>query len=97
MRVGPDTKFSEIRKRIHDKFVGQEDVPLSESFTLAFIPPAGSSRSSVGSGRTRGRSNSLSSIGGMEMKLVLSQGDWDCAIRMMEGNKITLRVLDTLS
>lgn len=97
MRVDRDTEFQDIRKRIYDKFVNQEDVPLSNSFSLAFVVPGGLTKSSVGSGQTRGRSSSLSSSGGIEMNLVLSQGDWDCVVGMTEGNKIALRVLDTFS
>lgn len=97
MRVDRDTQFQEIRKRIYDKFVNQEDVPLSDSFSLAFAVPDSTTKGSVGPGRTRGRSSSLSSPGGMEMNLVVSQGDWDCVVGMTEGNKITLRVLDTFS
>lgn len=95
VRVGRDTEFPAIRKRIYDKFVRQENIPLSDSFTLALILPVVKRQDSVIYGnRGRSRSNSLSSVGAMQMKLLLSQEDWDSAVGHQP--KITLRVLDTV-
>ncbi|KAJ7592902.1 hypothetical protein C8J56DRAFT_1023772 [Mycena floridula] len=37
LRVARDSDFFEVRARIHDKLVSQENVPLSDNFTLAVM------------------------------------------------------------
>ncbi|KAK7032305.1 hypothetical protein VNI00_013264 [Paramarasmius palmivorus] len=93
LRVPKTTTYPDLRHRIHTKFIHQEGVSLSDSFTLAFvIPDVVKSRKT---GRTRERSNSVGSAGGVQMALVTSQEQWD---RVTEScgdlGKITLRVLD---
>lgn len=88
LRVSRDSELTDVRRRIQEKFLSQEDVRLTESFTLAVVLPSAS-------GRTLGRSNSLTSVGG-QMALVAGEGDWERTLLSTEGSKITLRVLDTL-
>ncbi|ESK95362.1 hypothetical protein Moror_3887 [Moniliophthora roreri MCA 2997] len=93
LRVPKTTTFDDLRDRIHAKFVHQEGISLSETFTLAFvIPDVVKNRKT---GKTRERSNSVGAVGGVQMALVTSQEQWD---RVTESSgdlgKITLRVLD---
>ncbi|KAF8896111.1 hypothetical protein BD779DRAFT_1494038, partial [Infundibulicybe gibba] len=75
LRVARDATFEEVRRRLYNKFVGQEGVPLSHSFTVAFMHPQPAVPQSV---RTRSRSNSVSSVAERtEMSFITSQPEWD--------------------
>ena len=96
LRTPRTISFEELRKRIYDKFVVQEGVPLSESFSVAHIIPPPTDH-------TRSRSNSVSSTGtgvanATEMSFITSQTEWE---QVVSGthimDKLTLRILDTPS
>lgn len=107
LRVPRNILFDELRQRLYDKFVGQEGVPLSTSFSIAFLlpttqpPPAPSS----GSGQGRSRSSSLSSIRSSfssvgiadhtQMRFLTSQEDWEYVTSSTDNGKLALRVVDT--
>jgi len=98
LRVSRDISFDEMRQRLYKKFVGQEGVTLSESFTAALLLPPGTS-SSV-SGKSPARSNSLSSVGRSDpnqMRPITSHDDWEQVTSSTDGGKLTLRILDPLS
>lgn len=93
-RVPVETKYAEIRDKIYDKFVNQEDVSLRHSFPLAYLTPARrcSTTSSVYSGISR---NSVGDASAHPSSLVLiqSQEEWEGILRNSDG-KLTLRVFE---
>jgi hypothetical protein len=91
IRVSRSLSFTEVRRRLYDKFVRQEGVPLSETFVVALLVPT-PERSGV-----RPSVGSLWSIGAADkdravLHFVKSNDDWDQAIYKF-GNKILLRVI----
>ncbi|KAJ7455302.1 hypothetical protein B0H11DRAFT_251331 [Mycena galericulata] len=60
LRAEEDLPLCEIRQRLREKFLGQEGITLSETFTLAYMIPASPAKASV---QSRNRSHSLSSTG----------------------------------
>ncbi|KAF5340902.1 hypothetical protein D9758_012167 [Tetrapyrgos nigripes] len=109
LRVPRSTEFSVIRQKVQDKFITQEKIPLSESFTMAYVstvpvPVLEDLPKDVGDDEgeqgqdNRGRSDSVSSMSGIQMSLVTRQEDWEVALASAaESRKITLRILDTIS
>lgn len=88
LRVIRDSDLAEVRNKIKEKFSSQEKLVLTESFTLAVVLPTARSPT------PGGMSNSLSSAGG-QLKLILTDNDWQRALTVTDGSKITVRVLDT--
>ncbi|KAK7436980.1 hypothetical protein VKT23_018795 [Stygiomarasmius scandens] len=99
LRIPRDTEFGEIRHKLQDKFVTQEKVPLSESFTIAYVSviPDAMPKPVDEEEENRARSDSVSSMSGMQMSLVTCQEEWELALSSTESSKITLRILDTIS
>ncbi|KAF8959503.1 hypothetical protein BDZ97DRAFT_1837439 [Flammula alnicola] len=86
LRVARETAFADVRQRLYSKFVGQEGIPLSQDFAIAFVP---SSLLSPSKGRKR-----PSSAENMELRFISSDLDWEQLITSANGSKLTLRVLD---
>ncbi|KAF9466639.1 hypothetical protein BDZ94DRAFT_1288245 [Collybia nuda] len=91
LRVDEGISYKEMRQRIYTKFVGQEGIPLSESFTITFLQPL----QTTTAGKTRARSNSVSSDPGTtQLHMVTSQSDWENVTTSLECSKLTLRITD---
>ncbi|KAL1739783.1 hypothetical protein HDZ31DRAFT_85751 [Schizophyllum fasciatum] len=101
MRATRAITFGELRRRLFDKFVGQEGVPLSEDFTVAFHappaePPVSEAAARLGVRQGRARSSSLSA-GILSMQFINSQAEWERALQDVdvESGRLHLRILDT--
>ncbi|KAJ7792167.1 hypothetical protein B0H14DRAFT_3890118 [Mycena olivaceomarginata] len=80
--------------RLREKFLGQEGVGLSDSFSLAYMIPA-----APGKGR-RTRSNSLSSASAFSdaaLEKIASEEYWARLRASLDGAKVTLRFADIYS
>jgi len=98
LRVPCTTSFEEVRKRLYDKFVGQEGVPLSESFTVAYVLAPVAPAELAEPGKRHARSNYLSSAmiaDCTQMRFVTSEKEWEQVIVANASTKLTLRILDT--
>lgn len=90
IKVHRSLDFADIRQRIYNKFVGQEGIPLSQSFKVAYVqgapnsPIKGSSASSRSSG-SKDRSS---------LEFIKCDTDWERLLMSTEGNKISLKILD---
>lgn len=94
LRVNEDISYKEMRQRVYNKFVGQEGIPLSESFTITFLQPLQTTTTTTTT-KTRARSSSVSSDSGTtQLHMVTSQSDWENVTASLEGPKLTLRITD---
>jgi len=93
LRVPTETSFTDVRQRLYNKFVGQEGVPLSQNFTVAFVPTT-RSPTQPSFPKDRLRSVSVSSADRMELIFINSDTDWEQIISRASGSKLTLRILD---
>jgi len=85
LRVPRDIPLTDLRQRLYNKFVGQEGVPLSQSFVVACMLPKGSAA----------HSSSVSCAANeAHMELIKSQAEWDLVTTFIDGSKMTLRILD---
>ncbi|KAJ7475998.1 hypothetical protein FB451DRAFT_264650 [Mycena latifolia] len=94
LRAEADLPLSEIRRRLREKFLGQEDVTLSETFALAYMIPATPAKASV---QSRGRANSLSAgtlTDTALMEMITTEDEWARLRSSLDGAKLTLRVMD---
>ncbi|KAF8150697.1 hypothetical protein B0H34DRAFT_729893 [Crassisporium funariophilum] len=89
LRISREITLCELRQRLYNKFVGQEGVPLSQTFCVAFVPPT-----PVSPNHGRLRSASTSSADRMELQFINSESEWEHLVSTIEGQKITLRILD---
>ncbi|KIM40538.1 hypothetical protein M413DRAFT_28353 [Hebeloma cylindrosporum] len=90
LRIPRDISFSDLKRRLYEKFVNQESLLLSQSFSVVLaIPP------SAPAGRVRlgARRSSLATC--TEMRFIDCEADWRSITTKNDGSKITLRVLDT--
>ena len=91
LRINRSISFADMRARVYDKFVQQQDVPLSASFALAFLPPA-----PIDHDKPRSRSSSMSSVGFPDlahMRFISSEHEWQHAIALTGRGKLTLRAI----
>jgi hypothetical protein len=98
LRVPCTTSFEEVRKRLYDKFVGQEGVPLSESFTIAYLLPPPASDDSAKTGKGRARSSSISSAtiaDCTQVCFITSEKEWEQVIVQNASTKLSFRILDS--
>lgn len=98
LRASRDLEFSELRRRIFNKFVGQEGVPLSKDFTVAVVVAQANSPIAHLRGpatETRKRSSSVTSLDNTAMRIIGCQGDWETVAYLTEGTKLTLHILNT--
>jgi len=95
LRAEEDLSLRELRRRLREKFLGQEGVALSEAFSLAYMIPASPT------GKSRNRSNSLSSASALSdavlMEKISTEDDWARLRSSLDGAKLTLRVIDSTS
>jgi hypothetical protein len=93
--VEADLSLGEMRCRLREKSLGQEGVALFNLFSLVYMIPA-----SPGKGR-RIRSNSLSSASALFdaalVEKIASEEDWARFRALLDGAKLTLRVMDIYS
>lgn len=89
LRVSCEISYKDLRQRLYNKFVGQEGVPLSDSFTISFLQPTHSENLS-----NPPQERSPSEHGGTHMYPVTSEADWENAAASIEGSKLTLRIFD---
>ncbi|RDB26343.1 hypothetical protein Hypma_006740 [Hypsizygus marmoreus] len=96
LRVPCDVSYKDLRQRLYNKFVGQEGVPLSDSFTISFLQPVSTPEPAPAAKvTTRKRSNSLSSDPvNNTMYPVASEADWEIVAASIEGSKLALRIFD---
>lgn len=91
LRVHRTISFEEMRSKVYDKFVTQENIPLSESFAMAYLPP-----SPIDYSKPRSRSNSMTSLGVPDlahMRFIHSQHEWEHAMASTVRGKLTLRAI----
>ncbi|KAJ7903334.1 hypothetical protein B0H14DRAFT_2491578 [Mycena olivaceomarginata] len=95
LRAEADLSLGEMRRRLREKFLGQESVALSDSFSLVYMIPASPGKG----GRTR--SNSLSSASALSdaslVEKIGTEEDWARLRASLDGAKLTLRVVDVSS
>jgi hypothetical protein len=94
LRIEADLSLGEMRRRLRKKFLGQEGVALSDSFSLVYMIPAPLSKS------RRTRSNLLSSASAFSdaaLEKIASKDDLARLRALLDGAKLTLRVMDIYS
>lgn len=69
----------DVRQRLYNKFIGQEGIPLSQAYKVAFVPPNPPARTEANR---------------IDIQLITSELDWEQLTSSLQGNKITLRILD---
>lgn len=90
LRIPRDISFSDLKRRLYEKFVNQENLLLSQSFSVVLaVPPA----APVGRARLGAKRASLAVC--TEMRFIDCEADWRSITTKNDGSKITLRVLDT--
>ncbi|KAK0204947.1 hypothetical protein DFS33DRAFT_1473293 [Desarmillaria ectypa] len=88
-----DVPLGDVRRRVRDKFIKQENIRLSDFFALAIVV-TDDDFTSTGA---RNRSSSLSSIPDMDMKLISTPNEWRWVMSYVKSSKITLRILEDYS
>lgn len=90
LRVPRTLLFTDLRQKIYDKFVQQEQSPVSESFAIAVLVQSTAERGTP----QYQRPDSLSSADNKKAALhfVASQEEWDQAV-MRFGTKLFLRII----
>ncbi|KAI6122256.1 hypothetical protein EDD16DRAFT_1573164 [Pisolithus croceorrhizus] len=93
LRVPRTLLFTDLRQMIYDKFVQQEQSPISESFAIAVLVQPTPERGAAGAPQYQ-RPDSLSSADSKKAPLdfVASQEEWDQAV-MRYGTKLSLRII----
>ena len=93
-RIDRASSLSAVRAKLYDKFVNQQNVRISDKFTLTYRPSA-LGRPQHNQGRIR--ANSVSSMGRHDpgqLRIIFSEKDWQDAVSCC-GPKITIHVLNT--
>jgi hypothetical protein len=100
LRTPRDITFADVRQRIRQKFVNQEEIPLSDSFTMAFVLPANVVQpDQVDPSRARTRTTSLSTAGIPDLtkvRFVRNQVEWSLVVNFAGKEKMVFRIIDTL-
>ncbi|KAF8905069.1 hypothetical protein CPB84DRAFT_1772329 [Gymnopilus junonius] len=91
LRVPREISLSDVRQRLYNKFVGQEGIPLSQSFSVAFMLSASQSSPE----KQRSRSASVSSFDKQELVFVDSDSEWHSLVSSSPSSKISLRIFDS--
>ncbi|TFK74136.1 hypothetical protein BDN72DRAFT_789744 [Pluteus cervinus] len=88
LKISREATFEDVKKKLYNKFVGQEGVPLNKSFSVSFVTPLPGHES-------------FSDHEGIsvdpQMELVNGQDDWELIMYGNDTNKFTLRITDTQS
>jgi len=91
LRVPRNISLKELRAKVYNKFKEQPGVPLSESFVIAFLPPA-----PIDYTKPRSRSSSMSAAGFpdlAQMRFMTSQHEWEYIVATNGRAKLTLRAI----
>ncbi|KAJ7678972.1 hypothetical protein DFH06DRAFT_502445 [Mycena polygramma] len=97
LRVDEDLSLSEVRRRLRDKFLGQEGIALAETFSLAYMIPASPNKASVQT-QTRKRANSTGTLLDTAlMEMISTEEEWARLRASLDGAKLALRVIDSTS
>jgi len=83
LRVSRGLGFAEVRQRLYNKFIGQEGIPLSQAYEVAVVPPSEASAGPCSTLDNR-----------PVVQLVTLESDWEQLVSTLQGDKITLRILD---
>ncbi|PPQ64580.1 hypothetical protein CVT26_001978 [Gymnopilus dilepis] len=90
LRVPRDIHFADLKERLYDKFVKQEQILLSRSFSVILaLPPQPNPRLPKRNYRRMSLANCT------EMRFIDIEADWRETVATNDGSKITLRILDT--
>jgi len=90
LRIPRDISFSDLKRRLYEKFVNQENILLSESFSVVLaVPPA----APVGRAHLDSRRGSVATC--TEMRFIDCEAAWRSITTKNDGSKIMLRILDT--
>jgi hypothetical protein len=92
LRVPWDMTYKDVRQRLYNKFVGQEGVPLSDSFKITYLQPICANRQDGNA--SEGTNALLSEL--YQEHLVTSQADWENVTTSIEGFKLTLHITDKI-
>jgi hypothetical protein len=90
LRIPCDIPYKDMRERLYNKFVGQEGMPLSDSFKITYLQPV---HTNTQANEASDGSNGVSSESFQE-HVVASQADWENVTISIEGFKLTLRITD---
>jgi len=82
-RAQRDVSFTELRRRVYDRFARSEHMSLRRAFVLAYVPPH--------SGAGDNRVSAIGSVDWARAVPLRNEEDWATAL-MICGLKITLRV-----
>ncbi|KAJ6507970.1 hypothetical protein C8R47DRAFT_63863 [Mycena vitilis] len=95
LRVDEDLSLREVRRRLREKFLGQEGIALGQTFALAYMIPASPNKASV---QTRKRANSTGTLLDTAlMEMISTEEEWTHLRASLDGAKLTLRVIDSTS
>lgn len=95
LRADQDMSYKDMRQRLFNKFVGQEGIPLSDSFIITFLQPLHTTATDV---KTNAHSSSVASDPETtQFHLVTSQSDWENVVASLVTSKLTLRITDNTS
>ena len=92
LRVPRGIKFVDLRQRIYNKFIGQEGIPLSQAYNIAFVPPYSPPR--AGACSHPASVTSANQVDQVVAQLIISESDWEQLMSTLQGNKITLCIMD---
>lgn len=81
----------DLKRRLYDKFVNQQGIFLSHTFSVVLALRPGSLSSPLPSPD----SEPVSFAERTEMQFINRESEWRRVVSMYDGSKITLRVLDT--
>jgi len=90
LRTPRDISFVDLRRRLYDKFVNQENILLSSYFSVLLALPPSSNPEMSNPVRKR-----VSFANCTEMSFIDREVDWRKIASKNDGSKITLRILDT--
>ncbi|KAF8959504.1 hypothetical protein BDZ97DRAFT_1837440 [Flammula alnicola] len=89
LRTPRDISFADLKRRLYDKFVNQQNIFLSHAFSVVLaVPPKSPHPEMPGCRR-------VSFASCTEMRFIDRESDWRRITSTNDGSKITLRILDT--
>ncbi|KAF5372770.1 hypothetical protein D9615_010124 [Tricholomella constricta] len=94
LRVSNEISFKDLRQRLFNKFVGQEGVPLTDSFKVSFLQPVAKPTAAE---PTDSSDSTSSNPDNTILYPVMSEADWENVAACIEGYKLTLHVFDNPS
>ena len=97
LRVSRDIEWGELRRRIFNKFIGQQGIPLSKDFTIAVLSAKMASPIAQPLEPVSGlqeRSIAITCVDKSDVRIVDSQLDWETVAYSTEGTKLILKIFD---